>query len=485
MLGWEKKGDLGLYNMNILAPMSEVVLPTTDIRDAAHLFLTSSNYRKFKELLKDRFVCIPTEIENALSSSFGMIELNLLIVKLSETLADYEQISSYIGNTFSAHYFGKSPIILNLEMELLDTTQEVNGSESISAKRLLMWLYHNLFSLQGVANREITPCLQVENTVYYGAFMSMSISEDSSAQCIGHVSARFLVFNRVTTNPSNESGIILSEILYDKATYSGTRTELATYMQELPATIATNNVTRDSYNNALLAVADKYGIEEAQRISKDKSVMALVAANDISAGARITALAERKDSKKSLMRAINKVKLKHGTVAAAKALALPAVQAVIANNYVQDEVLIAGLNNESIEKQLTHIIVSEEGELSNTPKLIGVTRTYKETVDPNTGEIIYSSEVVEYKEVSTNYLDDPELDFVVAEAAYIKARKTLELKPRPNALQLAAIVGKRDVYTTDYVTGLTTSDPVTTEEYVTRREYRVPEVDYTQIAYSV
>lgn len=204
--------------------MTSKIKSTSDFSGAATLFLTRNNKDLFDDLVSNRKLDIPQQIIDVVNDN---LSLDLLVTSISETIADHSQIDSYIGNIFSAHFFGKSPIILDINIEVLDSYGNLLGKAQTATKYHLMWLYSNLFGITGVAKYGVTPGFQVEDTSYYGAFLAINCSESATAENITHVNAKFLVFNRVSTNTNNVSGITSVEILYDESTYAKPTTLIA------------------------------------------------------------------------------------------------------------------------------------------------------------------------------------------------------------------------------------------------------------------
>lgn len=186
---------------------------TESMETAARLFLTQSNKEALRNFAYDNNVEVPADVEIASVGEY--LDINLLLTALNKNMADHSQIVSYVGDHFSAHFFGKSPLILNLSFTILDSYEP--GTHS-SDKYIFMWLFTNLFGITGVSRHGIIPCLQVENNTYYIAFLDANVVETADEERVIKVTTKALVFNYISTSETNNSGINSLSVLYDKAT---------------------------------------------------------------------------------------------------------------------------------------------------------------------------------------------------------------------------------------------------------------------------
>jgi hypothetical protein len=186
---------------------------SSDIEQAARLFLTQGNKDLLSELTKDNSAEIPLDVEAAIQGDY--LDINLILTAMHKNMADHSQIVSYLGDVFSAHFYGKSPLVLNLNFTILDSWEP--GTYSTD-KYIFMWLFTNLFGITGVARYGVTPCLQVENNTYYIAFLDANVVETSEKERAIKVTTKALVFNYISISSTNDSGINSLKVLYDEAT---------------------------------------------------------------------------------------------------------------------------------------------------------------------------------------------------------------------------------------------------------------------------
>jgi len=175
----------------------------TELEGRAHLFLLSEDLEKFESMDNDNDYLSPST--KKILNSNG-IDLDLLITGANFQYGDFNQLDPHIGDTFSHHFYGKSPITMNISASLIDTAQSIGKTE-------FMELYTWLFRLRRVARTGISPYISFIGCTAQGAMLGLNVTESSSAQDILNLQFSFLVFNMRVHNSEND-GVEEVEINY-------------------------------------------------------------------------------------------------------------------------------------------------------------------------------------------------------------------------------------------------------------------------------
>lgn len=126
----------------------------------------------------------------------GTISVDLLIDSITYDMAEFQKLEENIGDNFSHHFYGKSPIVLNVSGKLIDTTHNMGKLE-------LTELYQDVFRLNRVAKLGVAPYLYFTGSMMHGAMLELNLSEDAETQDVITVSFLFLILDSVLTNANN------------------------------------------------------------------------------------------------------------------------------------------------------------------------------------------------------------------------------------------------------------------------------------------
>jgi hypothetical protein len=176
-----------------------------DFQGVARLFLT----RSAQELARKSTV-IPQELLDQYLLADGTLDVDLLIQSVDFTYRDRSQIEPMLGDYFSMHFYGKSPMVLAIRGKLIDTP-EYQGKKALAA------LYTRLFRMSQVAKHKVAPYLDFTGYFVQGAFLGMDIVETSQNDTVLDITAQFLVFNMQLKNQGNIRGVKSVDILYNQA----------------------------------------------------------------------------------------------------------------------------------------------------------------------------------------------------------------------------------------------------------------------------
>lgn len=160
---------------------------TADFEGAAHLFFLGADYERLRSL----DILSSYLMQNVVLSD--RIVLNLLITGVNFTYADFDSLDPHIGDTFSHHFFGKSPIQLNVKAQLIDTAEGFGKAEFTE-------LYKKVFRISAVAKNKVAPILSCIGCMAKGAFLNAQITENSNNWETLSVNFEFLVFNMKYSN---------------------------------------------------------------------------------------------------------------------------------------------------------------------------------------------------------------------------------------------------------------------------------------------
>lgn len=178
----------------------------SDFTGAASIFVTEADYIALQNLS-------PTLVDQTIVRSFfneGFFDLDLVIESANFQYADFHRLDEELGDTFSIHYYGKSPIMLMVSGRMFDLAG--NG-----AKHALMAMYRDIFRLSKVAKYKIVPNLEFIGCIASGSLLNLSISENSQSDDILSITFQFLINNLYYSSPDNPGRIKFSSIEFDRA----------------------------------------------------------------------------------------------------------------------------------------------------------------------------------------------------------------------------------------------------------------------------
>ena len=185
---------------------------TTNIIDtAARLFIPASDISKIQSLYDEGAIDLPGPMYN---KEEGMFFFDLILTRVHERFLEFEKIEPYIGEVFSHTFYGKSPVIHNLQGILVETKNN-------NAKHYLLSAYINIFKLSQVAKNGIAPVLYFNDTFTTGAFLSLNLTEDSQNSEAIIFNADFLVLSSFYYSGESVGAVRSLDLNYSKMTTFG------------------------------------------------------------------------------------------------------------------------------------------------------------------------------------------------------------------------------------------------------------------------
>jgi len=132
----------------------------------------------------------------------GYLITNLLFTAASFQLAEKSKLSPHFGDSFAIHYFGKSPVLLNVTGVLLNPYDD-------SHKAGLVSTYKYLFRLQAVAAAGTAPCISFLGYTSRGAMINLKLMESAEHTGVIQVSFDWMVFELHAMSADNKSVIAI------------------------------------------------------------------------------------------------------------------------------------------------------------------------------------------------------------------------------------------------------------------------------------
>jgi len=165
----------------------------TNAKGVARIFYTETDLVVAKTALGTTPILSPmTYFTN------GYFIVNLLINQVNVTIAEKSVITPQMGDKFSAHFFGKSPSVLQVTGVILNPYNDTHRAGMMSA-------YQHLFRLKQVALMGVAPKLSFVGCTVPGAMLSLQITEQSTMEGSLLVQFDWLVFNIIINSLGNLS----------------------------------------------------------------------------------------------------------------------------------------------------------------------------------------------------------------------------------------------------------------------------------------
>lgn len=171
-------------------------ISTGDFEGAASIFLRDSDFEKLKQIHSEYSIMEGNKLPDLFKE--GVLDINLVINNASYNYKDYNQIFPNIGNNFYHFFYGKSPMILNLQ-GLVFNTEGRKGAPEFSA------LYKYVLRLTMVARTKIMPFIHFKNCIVGGAFLSMNKIENANILDYINFTSQVLVFRLEYFNNDNKN----------------------------------------------------------------------------------------------------------------------------------------------------------------------------------------------------------------------------------------------------------------------------------------
>lgn len=147
----------------------------------------------------------------------GEFELDLIITRVTDRFGERNKITPYIGPYFSHTFYGKTPVLLNIEGYAYQTKDN-------DVKHRLMTAYNSVFKASRVAETGMAPTLFYNDTFITGAFANIVISETSQDENILQFVIDFIVLEASYFSMESKGAVVDFTISYGALTKFNTST---------------------------------------------------------------------------------------------------------------------------------------------------------------------------------------------------------------------------------------------------------------------
>jgi len=155
-----------------------------ELSGSAHFYLPADGYEWILDL--DEHMGIFSDFTREAIKP-DRIHLDLVIDTATFAYAEFEQITPHVGDSFSHHFYGKQPVVMNVSGHLVDTRQSIG-------KAAFMELYRWVFRASRVARTNVVPCLYINGCLFQGAMLGVNTRETGGIQDIVQVQFPFFIF---------------------------------------------------------------------------------------------------------------------------------------------------------------------------------------------------------------------------------------------------------------------------------------------------
>lgn len=175
--------------------------------DPTDYFVATNSYFKDDFTSVAQFALLDGDLSE---SNMGgkSLNLDLMIQNVMCAFGDYHKLLGHIGDTFSIHYFGRSPMTVTFQGFLLDSATNYGKAQ-------LIQLYRDVLRVKAVARSGVAPVLIFPGMILQGAIAEMSIEENSETQTTLSVSMKMLVLRMLSIAPNNTG---TKSVLFDYTT---------------------------------------------------------------------------------------------------------------------------------------------------------------------------------------------------------------------------------------------------------------------------
>lgn len=204
---------------------------TSTLEGLAHFRYNSSDLATIKKLQETKKILDPQVMDAVISSD--RVKLDLIISSIQFGYSDFQQLSPHLGETFTHRFFGRTPVVITITGNLLDSVAS-NG------KYVLTHLYERLFRAVKAARYQVSPTLMFHGCAVTGPFLSMSLSEQSGMEDVIGVSIQMLALKIVMCSPLNRgrSKSCIIDFTSNPATLGTSQTVEQITQENTPAGIA-------------------------------------------------------------------------------------------------------------------------------------------------------------------------------------------------------------------------------------------------------
>lgn len=135
----------------------------------------------------------------------SQLDLDLLVNSVTCSFSEHNRIMPYLGDFYNIHFYGRAPLVAQINGTLVDAVGNYN-------KAYLISLYKNTLRLKAVARSEICPCLIFPGCTLQGPLAGMNIDESSDSPDVLNVSMRMIVMRMLAVSENNAG---ITKALYD------------------------------------------------------------------------------------------------------------------------------------------------------------------------------------------------------------------------------------------------------------------------------
>lgn len=166
----------------------------TDMSGAAKIYFTSDDLAILRE--REASGVIPAGLLDEFVTE-DRVNINLAVQSIGFEYVEIAKIEAHIGDTASAHFYGRQPIVLSVNAMLLNDYAN-------QSKHGLAELYRHALRLTAVARSKAAPCIEFVGATAQGAFLDLSFTTTSAVEDTVNVSFSFLVFQIVWVSEDND-----------------------------------------------------------------------------------------------------------------------------------------------------------------------------------------------------------------------------------------------------------------------------------------
>ena len=213
----QKDAQTDIYTGELITDFKNVNI--NEFSGAARLFYDDTD----RGIIADK---LPSDVSALVLDEY--LDIPLILTSIQAQMADFHKIDAYIGNLYSAYYFGKSPVIFNCTATILNTLGPsstssssipkvaADGSESIlkTGNRFQHFstLYDNLLRISKAAEYRVAPYLSFTGCDIHGTFLGYTKSIQSMNEDAIPITFQFLALEIKYNNADNVNGCTALDI---------------------------------------------------------------------------------------------------------------------------------------------------------------------------------------------------------------------------------------------------------------------------------
>jgi len=168
-------------------------LDLSKAKGAARIFYTETDLATAKSALGTKPILSPFTY-----FAGGYFTVNLLVTQVTVAQTEKHVITPQLGDKFSAHFFGKSPVVLQASATIINPYNDYHRAGMMAA-------YQHLFRLRQVALMGVAPNLSFVGCTVPGAMLNLQVTEQANSEGLLQVQFEWLVFSIVINSLGNQS----------------------------------------------------------------------------------------------------------------------------------------------------------------------------------------------------------------------------------------------------------------------------------------